>query len=205
MKFCDKCGQGNPDDAAFCIQCGTPVSAGAQGAAGAPPEGSPPSPPEMPPPPPGVPGPPPPPPGQAYAPGPPPPPPGQAYAPGPPPPPGIQGMPPPGYPAIPPRKQTEGMAVASLILGIGGFFFCTLLGVLAIVFGYMGRNKIKESGGMLEGDSMCTAGIILGFIQIGITVFVVLIWVIIAIIAASSSASALALPAAITAGLLALL
>ncbi len=106
---------------------------------------------------------------------------------------------------MPPRRQTEGLAVASLILGIAGFFACSLLGILAVVFGYMGRTKIKESGGMLEGDSMCTAGIILGFIQIGITLLVVVIWAIIAIIAATSSTSSLAVPAALLgAGLLAL-
>lgn len=104
---------------------------------------------------------------------------------------------------MPPRKQTDGMAVASLIMGISGFVFCALLGVLAVIFGYMGRTRIKESGGTLEGDSFCTAGIILGFVQIGLVIFVALIWAVIAIIAATSSASALLLPALAAAGLLA--
>ncbi len=77
-------------------------------------------------------------------------------------------------------------------MGIVGFFFCWLLGVLAVVFGYMGRKKIQESGGALGGDAFCTAGIILGFIQIGITLLVVAIWAIVAIIAATSTTSFIA-------------
>lgn len=186
MKFCNQCGQGNPDDAAFCVQCGTSVDEGAGAAppvmegAPPPPEGAAPPPPVMPPPP-GMPGMPPPPP--------------QAFAPGMPP-------PPPGYAPLA-RRQTDGMAVAALIMGIGGFFICPLVfGVLAVIFGYMGRSNIQKSGGVLEGDSFCTAGIILGFIQIGITLFFIILWVIIAIIAATSNASALA-PAILAAGLLA--
>jgi uncharacterized membrane protein len=110
-------------------------------------------------------------------------------------------MPPPGYVPVA-RRSTDGVAVAALIMGIAGFFFCPLvLGVLAVIFGYMGRRRIAESNGMLEGDSFCTAGIILGFIQIGIVVFVGIIWAIIAIIAATSNASAMA-PALMSAGML---
>ncbi len=174
MKFCNQCGQGNPDDAAFCVQCGTPVD---EGAGAAPPviEGAAPPPMEdAAPPVPGM----------------------------PPPPPGMPGMPPPGYAPLA-RRQTDGMAVAALIMGIGGFFICPLVfGVMAVIFGYLGRGNIQKSGGVLEGDSFCTAGIILGFIQIGISLFFIILWVIIAIIAASSSASALA-PAMLAAGLLA--
>ncbi len=222
MRFCNECGQGNPDDAAFCVQCGTtltgqqggpdtgeappegtagvpapppvgaePESAGTEPGTPSPPVGEeggeaaggeggpapPPGVPSGPPPPPGVPrvqaGTPPPPPdvGQPYTPGPPPP----AYAPG-----------PPGYVPVP-HQQTDGMAVAALILGIAGFFFCPLVGVLAVIFGYMGRRNIRESGGRLGGEGFCLAGIILGFIQIGIVVFFGIIWAIIAIIAATHS------------------
>jgi hypothetical protein len=104
------------------------------------------------------------------------------------------------------KKNTEGLAVAALIMGIVGFLFWCVMpvsGVLAVIFGYMGRRKITESNGALEGDSFCTAGIILGFVQIGIAVLLGIIWAIIAIIAATSSASAVA-PALIALGALSL-
>lgn len=82
------------------------------------------------------------------------------------------------------------MAIASLVLGIAGFFFfCGIPGILAIIFGYMGKRNIRESGGRLDGDTFCTIGIILGFIQIGIGVLVGIIWVIILIIAAGTEAA----------------
>jgi Domain of unknown function (DUF4190) len=114
-------------------------------------------------------------------------------------------LPPPGYAPIP-RRVTEGTAIAALILGIAGFFFCpvTLItGPLAVVFGYMGRRKIAESNGTLEGDGFCIAGIILGFVQIGLLVAFGLVWAIIAIIASTTNAGALA-GALISLGVLAL-
>ena len=108
-------------------------------------------------------------------------------------------MPPPGYPQYRQQAPTDGLAVAALIAGIAGFFFCPIVGgVLAIIFGYMARRNISESGGRLGGDSFATAGIILGFIQLGITLVVILIWII--ILAAASTNNSMLLP-----GLMALL
>ena len=94
-------------------------------------------------------------------------------------------MPPPGYPQ-PYRQQapTDGMAIAALVAGIVGFFICPVIaGVLAIIFGYMARRNIKESGGALGGDSFATAGIILGFIQLAIALIVIVIWIIVLVVA----------------------
>lgn len=134
MKFCGQCGQGNEENSEFCLQCGAPVSGGAtpdapetgtpEGAAGTTPEGpwgpvapgpeafgapiagagqTPTIPPETP---------------GAYA---PPLPPGQVPWPGQQaagtPPAGPQGpVPPPSY--YSPQPATDGMAVASLVIGI---------------------------------------------------------------------------------------
>ena len=77
----------------------------------------------------------------------------------PPPPPG------PGFAAAGPQPaKTNGFAVASLVLGI--IPCCT--GVLAIVFGFIAKNQIKNSGGTQTGDGMATAGIILGFVWIAL-------------------------------------
>lgn len=211
MNFCSECGQGNPDGAVSCVQCGSSLRPGpeaatavepgepgaaaggeAPSAAGAIEDGSRDEAPgaQAPPPPPG--------PWLQHG-MPPPPGSGAPFQPGLPPPPFAQA--PPGYVPVP-LRQTEGMAVASLVLGISGFFFCPLImGILAVVFGYMGKRKISESGGAVGGDSFCLAGIILGFIQLGLTLVFVAIWIILAAVATSSSAMA---PALLCLGLLGL-
>ncbi len=60
--------------------------------------------------------------------------------------------------------KTNGMAIASLVLGI--LWICSVGSILAVVFGYMAKNQIKESGGMEQGDGMAMAGIVLGWIGI---------------------------------------
>ena len=70
-----------------------------------------------------------------------------------------------GAPSTP---KTNGFAIASLILGI---IPCTgITSILAIVFGFIARNQIEQSGGRQQGSGMALAGIILGFVWIGISV-----------------------------------
>ena len=80
-----------------------------------------------------------------------------------------QGYPPPGYPGYPPQGPgNNGMAIASLVLGIVGFC-CGQLFVLsigAIVTGFIGRNQINQSGGQLKGGGLALAGMILGILGI---------------------------------------
>ena len=164
MKFCNQCGHGNEDDAEFCIQCGAKLAA--EGEAPAPPPGI-----AVPPSPFGGPSPPP-------AGGPPPAP--DYTAPfqqptGFPPPPGAYQVPPPGVPITRPNPN-DGSAVASLIMGIAAFLVCPLvLGVLAVVFGYIGKRNIEESAGTLGGESFAVAGIILGWINLAIVAIAAII------------------------------
>jgi len=72
--------------------------------------------------------------------------------------------PPMGYPFVPQNQKTNGLAIASLVLGIvwvGG-----VGALLAIIFGFIGRKKIAESNGQQTGGGLALAGIILGFIGI---------------------------------------
>jgi hypothetical protein len=65
-------------------------------------------------------------------------------------------------------SQTNGLAVASLLLAV--LWFAGVGAVLALVFGYRARRQIKNSAGSQTGSGLATAGIILGWI--GITVLV---------------------------------
>jgi Domain of unknown function (DUF4190) len=62
------------------------------------------------------------------------------------------------------------MAVASMILGILWIYW--IGSILALVFGYIARNQIRERG---EGGSgMAVAGIVLGWVGVGILGLVLL-------------------------------
>lgn len=63
------------------------------------------------------------------------------------------------------------LATVSLISGILGFTFMPVLGsIVALVTGYMARNETRSIPPKASGDGMATAGIIMGWIGIGLVV-----------------------------------
>ena len=106
-------------------------------------------------------------------------PPGGGLPPGPvaPPPPGVRPAPgaPHGLRPYTPvaAPSTNGMAVASLVLGILWIYWVG--SVLALVFGYIARQQIDRHQGMQGGRGMATAGIVLGWIGVGFLVLFMLV------------------------------
>ena len=81
---------------------------------------------------------------------------------------------PPSAPAAAPVRRGNGLAVAALVLGIIGvlsglipllFFFAWVLGVLAFVFGWLGRTAVKRDPSR-SGRGQAIAGVILGAIAV---------------------------------------
>lgn len=68
-----------------------------------------------------------------------------------------------GYP-----QPTNGFAVASLVISLLGWVPCGVGSVLAIIFGFVAREQIRRSQGRERGDGMATAGIVIGFISVGL-------------------------------------
>ncbi len=63
------------------------------------------------------------------------------------------------------------LAIVSLIGGIVTWTVIPILGaIVAIITGHMAKSEIKKSAGMLKGNGMATAGLILGYVQIGFMV-----------------------------------
>lgn len=75
--------------------------------------------------------------------------------------------------------KTNGLAIASMVLGILGillFWFFglgVLLGILAVVFGFIARGQIAREGH--GGRGMALAGIITGFVAVGLLVLLFVI------------------------------
>lgn len=85
--------------------------------------------------------------------------------------------------------QQNQKAIVALVLGIVGFFVCPLVGIASIIVGGQARSEIRASGGVQTGEGMATAGVVLGWIQIGLTAVAIIIFVLIAVIGAIASLS----------------
>ncbi|MGW5159554.1 DUF4190 domain-containing protein [Nonomuraea wenchangensis] len=96
----------------------------------------------------------------------------QQYAYGQMPPSGAYGYNPYGAPPPPPRP-TNGMAVASLVLGIVGMISCGLTSIVGVILGHIALARIKRSGE--EGQGMAVAGLVTSYVMVVINVLL-LIW-----------------------------
>jgi hypothetical protein len=84
---------------------------------------------------------------------------------------------PPPYPdRVPP--PTSSLSLTSLIMGIVGWVLLPVVGsIIAVITGHMAKKEIRESGGLLGGDGMATAGLILGYSNIVIGLCTCLVFI----------------------------
>jgi hypothetical protein len=72
------------------------------------------------------------------------------------------------------QKKTAGQAIASLVLGILSLImFGLLTAIPAVICGHMAKSKIKQDPENLQGDGQALAGLIMGYITIGISVLMI--------------------------------
>ena len=75
------------------------------------------------------------------------------------------------YAPPPPARPNSGLAIGSLIASILGVTFLPLIGsIIGVILGYMAKRQIEESMGELGGEGLAKAGIIVGFVGIGLSV-----------------------------------
>ena len=78
------------------------------------------------------------------------------------------------YAPVGPRN--DGISIAALVCGISGLATLVLCGIgivpaiLGLIFGIIGKKKVEESGGALQGSGMALAGAICGAVAIGLFV-----------------------------------
>ena len=99
------------------------------------------------------------------------PPPGQPYY-------GSQQPYPPYQGAYPPVPPTNGLAIASLVCGVGAFII-GLSFIPAIICGHIARRQIRRTGE--QGGGMALAGLILGYVGGALFIVVLLVFVAIAV------------------------
>jgi hypothetical protein len=89
-----------------------------------------------------------------------------------------------GPPVLAPR--TNGMAIAALVCGIGGFFVFPA-SFAAVILGHIARRDIRRTGE--AGSGMATAGLVLGYVGTVIAVLVIIGIILAAFFLASSASS----------------
>jgi hypothetical protein len=82
---------------------------------------------------------------------------------------------PPPMQSMMPQNST--LAIISLIAGIVSFILLPFLAAIAaVVTGHLAKKQIRESNGMVTGNGMATAGLVLGYINLGLVVCGCLVW-----------------------------
>lgn len=77
-------------------------------------------------------------------------------------------------PTLAQRSETNGLAVASLVLGI--LWLGGVGALLALIFGYISKGQIDRSSGRQSGRGMAITGIVLGWVGIvGLVLWIVLL------------------------------
>ena len=75
-------------------------------------------------------------------------------------------------PRVAPASATNGLAIASLVLGI--LWIWWIGSILAVVFGYIAKAQIDRSQGRESGRGLAIAGIVLGWIGIAFLILLIL-------------------------------
>jgi hypothetical protein len=72
------------------------------------------------------------------------------------------------------QSTTSGMAIASLVMGLLWMYW--LGSIVAICLGYAARREIRNNAGRIEGEGMATAGIVLGWIGVGMLALLIVVF-----------------------------
>jgi hypothetical protein len=68
-------------------------------------------------------------------------------------------------------SHTSTLAIVSLVTGIICWFILPFLGaIVAVVTGHLAKREIKDSQGSLSGDGLATAGLVLGYIHLALSI-----------------------------------
>ncbi len=69
-----------------------------------------------------------------------------------------------GYGGAPAR--TSGLAIASLVCSIGGFFLIGVPSIVGVILGFAARSQINKSNGATKGLGLAIAGIVVGIVVV---------------------------------------
>lgn len=93
-----------------------------------------------------------------------------------------------GYPYA---RQTEGLAIAVLVLAIASFVVCPVVpAIVALALAPGAKRNIAQSGGMKDGEGLVTAGQIVAWINLGFAALGLIALIILVAVADTSNTNA---------------
>ena len=94
-----------------------------------------------------------------------------------------------GY-AAPAAAPTNSNATIALVCAIVAWVICPFIpAIAAVILGRKAQNEIASSGGTQGGEGLAKAAVIIGWVNIGFTVFFGAIWLLIVLVAVLGSSS----------------
>jgi hypothetical protein len=73
-----------------------------------------------------------------------------------------------GYAQPMPVRQTNGLAIAAMVVALAGILMCGVPSIVGAIMGHVARRQIRERGE--DGDGMALTGVIVGWIVFGLSV-----------------------------------
>jgi len=85
-----------------------------------------------------------------------------------------------GYlPPLPYAKRDSVLSIVSLVSGLVGWTLIPIVGAIAaVITGHLAKKEIRDSGGAIGGDGMALAGLILGYVQLGLILLSIIVAVV---------------------------
>lgn len=88
------------------------------------------------------------------------------------------------YGAFTPPKQTNGLAIASLIVSIGSIVLCCgFPGIVGAILGHVARRQIKDDPNQ-TGEGIALGGIVVGWASFGIALIGIVAWILLVVVGA---------------------
>jgi hypothetical protein len=81
-----------------------------------------------------------------------------------------------GYAQPMPVRQTNGLAIASMVVSLASILICGWPAIIGAIMGHVARRQIRERGE--DGDGMALTGVIVGWIVFALSVIGTLAYVI---------------------------
>lgn len=91
---------------------------------------------------------------------------------------------------MPVAPTTSGLAIASFVCGLLAPFAFPYLGIAAAICGHLALGEIRSSGGFVEGRGFAIAGLVLGYLMLGLGIIGFMLYIMFFFVVISRSAPA---------------